>query len=489
MEALALLLFIAAVSPAAGETAPGRIYVRRIEFEGVVNINDEVLRREMLQLEGTYLNTSALDASLRRLERLPYVQSARARLEPVPGEPDVVDVVVTITQTPARRYGGGGGYSPSELGSLHAYFVNENLFGTGRRFAFTLEGGELRDVGELSFSDPYARPSGVARTLRFSSRRISAPAANASSLDAKIDSAGVEYGYAIGQPVERPLLPKQPQSPFQTDLGETNQRVRYGLAAHRVSLTAPLASSPQLLDWIARNGTANGAAGASSTRFTEIGLTFDWRFDTRDRVRFTSSGLEQDLSVQGAAPGGDVEYFIADYEASKHWPLNDRWTAGLHAHAGFGAAYGGRTSSLPPYLNFFAGGVDSVRGYKANTLGPLDGLGHPYGGNLLLTTQFELLTEWPRKWRDRVRVGFFFDAGNVFSTEDVEFLDSQGRALDYGFDWSEIRRSAGVTARVQLPVGELELSYGIALGAHDDDSDFFPKDQLERFQLGIHVDF
>jgi outer membrane protein insertion porin family len=474
---------------AAAQTGSGRVYVRRIEFENVTNIADEVLRREMIQLEGTYLNTLALDESLRRLVRLPYIADARARLDPVPNEPDVVDVIVAITQTPARRYGGGGGYSPSQLGSLHAYFVNENLFGTGRRFAFTLETGELRDEGQLSFTAPYARPSGISRTLRLSSRRVDRVAAHASRLNVDIDTAGVEYGWAAGRPVDRSSSTKQPLSPFQAALGETNQHVRLGLGASRVKLSAGESTSAQLLDWIARNGEPGaGSGGAPSTDFTEIGLRFEWNYDTRDRPQLTGSGFEQTLSLQTAVPGGDVQYYIAQYEASKYWPVGEHWTASWRGRLGFGEAYGNDTSALPPYLNFFAGGIDSVRGYRANTLGPVDSLGHPYGGNLLLTSEFELLTPWPKRWSDRVRAGVFFDFGNVFSTEDVQFLDESGQPIDYGYRWDALRSSAGLTARVLLPVGELELSYGFAL---DDDRSpgSFGGDERERFQLGIHVDF
>jgi outer membrane protein insertion porin family len=490
--AIVHLLSATALAPTSAEaqSATGRIYLRRIEFEGVSSINDEVLRRQMLQLEGTYLNTVALDQSLRRLMRLPYVASAQAKLAPVPGEPDVVDVIVTIVQSPARRYGGGGGYTPSELASLHAYFINENLFGTGRRFAFTLEGSPLGNVGDLSFTAPYVRPAGISRTLRLSSRRMSQVAANTSSLDAEIDTANVEYGYATGRPLMRATPKSRTQSPFlPPDLGETNQHVRFGLGATRVRLTATSETSPQLLSWIAGNGKPSLGGGSPSTDFTELALSFNWRYDTRDRAQFTASGLEQTLRIQAAVPVGDVQYYIADYEAWKRWPIGDRWTASLRGRIGYGAAYGSDTSSLPPYLNFFAGGIDSVRGYRANTLGPIDGLGNPYGGNLLLTSQFELLTPWPAKWRDRVRVGVFFDLGNVFSTEDVRFVGPSGQPLDYEFAWADIRRSAGVVARVLLPVGELELSYGIALDADETNPDLFLRDQLERVQFGIHVDF
>jgi outer membrane protein insertion porin family len=100
----------------------------------------------------------------------------------------------------------------------------------------------------------------------------------------------------------------------------------------------------------------------------------------------------------------------------------------------FGEAYGGETSSSPPYLNRFAGGTGTVRGARAAGLGPRDSLGNPYGGNLLTTAQLEVLTPWPGRAGERLRVGFFYDLGNVFETEGVAFTDSAGPPLDYSFD-------------------------------------------------------
>ena len=77
--------------------------------------------------------------------------------------------------------------------------------------------------------------------------------------------------------------------------------------------------------------------------------------------------------------------------------------------AGYAAPLGS-TTAIPPYRNFFAGGAESVRGYKASTLGPKDTFGNPYGGNIKLTNQFELLLPMPEKFKGSARASLFFDA-------------------------------------------------------------------------------
>ena len=143
----------------------GRIYVQRIEFLGADGIDDEVLRRQMLQLEGTFLNTVALEQSRLRLERLPYVERASVTRRPVKGAPDQVDLLITITEAPARFSGGGGAYSESRGASVFGYFINENLLGSGQRFLARVETSEIQNDVELAHSNPFVRIDGVSRTI------------------------------------------------------------------------------------------------------------------------------------------------------------------------------------------------------------------------------------------------------------------------------------------------------------------------------------
>ena len=129
-----------------------------------------------------------------------------------------------------------------------------------------------------------------------------------------------------------------------------------------------------------------------------------------------------------------------------------------------------------------------MRGFRDGGLGPRDSLGHPYGGNLLTALQLEVMAAWPSRWRDRVRVGFFYDVGNVFSTESVEFADAQGQPLDYGFKASELRRSVGVAFHVRVPLGLLRISYGEPLNAREGEG-VFHRDEVEHWQLSLGVHF
>jgi outer membrane protein insertion porin family len=127
-----------------------------------------------------------------------------------------------------------------------------------------------------------------------------------------------------------------------------------------------------------------------------------------------------------------------------------------------------------------------VRGVRAAGLGPRDSLGNPYGGNLLTAAQLEFLTPWPGRAGERLRVGFFYDLGNVFETEGVAFTDSAGQPLDYDFDGSGLQHSTGIAAEVLIPFGTLRLSYGVPI---DRETTPFGRVEEDRFQIGIGVDF
>src|SRR5690606_6023278 len=75
-----------------------RVYVRRINCNGADNVNDEVFRREMRQLEGAYLSNTAIERSRVRLQRLPYVETVDYETVPVPGTADQVDVEFDIEE-------------------------------------------------------------------------------------------------------------------------------------------------------------------------------------------------------------------------------------------------------------------------------------------------------------------------------------------------------------------------------------------------------
>ena len=224
---------------------------------------------------------------------------------------------------------------------------------------------------------------------------------------------------------------------------------------------------------------------------TYIGTDFDtfeliagWSYDSRNRALFANRGTRQQLFLSVAVPGSDVEFFQARYNFTKYIPLwSNKWTLRVNAELGLGEAMGD-TTALPPYKQFYGGGPQSVRGYKESYLGPRDSFGRPYGGNMLVASQVELILPLPDKWASQARASLFYDVGNVFNTGEVEFTDRLGSPIEYKPDFDELRSSVGIGVQWLAPLGLFRFSYAYPLNAYDGNDRYFG-DELERFQFSI----
>jgi outer membrane protein insertion porin family len=452
---------------------PGnRVYVRHINFLGTSAIDDEVLRREMRQLEGGFLSNAAVERSRERLQRLPYVEKVEYETTPVPGSADLVDVDFTIKEGLPGQFGGGVGYSESQSFILNGNFVHSNFMGTGQRIAAELNAGQYSKVYSISHTDPYRTIDGVARTVSLTYRDITQFVSASSDFSTETMTAALDYAYPITE----------------------YQSLRFGLAAQKAELlTSPLGSAQQALEWVRNNGNTfvitqpdgfGGTIDYFGTNYTSIELIAGWSIDSRNRALFADRGMRHSLSLAYSIPGGDVEYWILNYSYLQFLPLPGPFTLALIGDVAYGEDIG-ETTALPPYRQFFAGGPESVRGYRESRLGPKDNFGNPYGGNMKVVGRAEVLFPVPEKWRSTTRVSLFYDIGNVFSTGHVNFTGRDGvTPVDYDFEYDKLKHSTGVAVQWLAPLGIFRFSYALPLNAYAGDSVLF-KDEVEKFQFSV----
>jgi len=453
---------------------PGqRAYVRRINFSGSTGINDDVLRREMRQMEGGYLSNAAVERSKLRLQRLPFIESVEVETTPVPGSPDLVDVDFNVTEGLPGQFSGGIGYSESQSVLLNGSFVHSNFLGTGNRVAAEINAGQYSKVFSVSHTDPYRTVDGVSRTLSATWRSINQFTSASSDFETETGTLAADYGWPISE--------------FQS--------VRAGLAVQRSDLvTDPNGSSREAVEWVRNNGntyTERVSFGVPpiatefyGTEFDTFSLSLGWGFDSRNRGIFADRGARHRLNLSYTLPGSDVEFYTVNYDYLQFLPLS-KWFTVLNS---FELGYGfdiGDTTSIPPYRRFFGGGPESVRGFRESRLGPRDSFGNPYGGNLKITNQFELLLPMPDKWRNSARFSVFFDAGNVFSTDSVNFVGRDGvTPVDYDFSLDDIKYSTGVAVQWLAPLGVFRFSYAVPLN-DEKSSGVEYGDETEGFQFSI----
>ena len=444
-----------------------RVYVRRINFGGVDQVDDEVLRREMRQMEGAYLSNSLVDRSKIRLQRLPYVERVEVNNAPVAGSPDLVDVDFDIEYRMPGQFSGGVGYSESQKIMLNGSIVHTNFLGTGNRVALQLNSGRFQKLYSLSHSDPYRTMDGVRRTVSVNYRDITQFTSAASDFSTTSAGGTVDYGYPISE--------------YQT--------LSFGLTYQHSELLSSTNSTQQAQDWVANNGNpfienvGNGAV-FFGTEFDTFELIAGWTYDSRNRAIFANRGTRQQLFLSYAMPGSDVEFYQARYSFTKYIPLwSNKWTLRLNSEIGIGEALG-ETTALPPYKQFYGGGPQSVRGFKESYLGPRDSFGRPYGGNVLVAGQAELILPLPEKWSSQARASLFYDIGNVFNTGEVQFTDKLGAPLEYKPDLKELHASVGIGVQWLAPLGLFRFSYAYPLNAYDGNDRYYG-DELERFQFSI----
>jgi len=443
-----------------------RIYVRNINFRGVDQVDDEVLRREMRQMEGSYLSNRLVDRSKIRLQRLPYVERVEVGNEPVPGSPDLVDVNFDVEYRMPGQFSGGVGYSESQKLMLNGSIVHTNFLGTGDRVAVELNSGRFQKLYSVSHSDPYRTMDGVRRTLSVNYRDISRFTDAASQFSTETFGATIDYGYPISE----------------------YQSLSFGATVQHSELLAFSNSTQQVQDWVLNNGEqfgseVTGNPDAFGTEFDTLELIAGWTYDSRNRALFANRGTRQQLFLSYAVPGSDVEFYQARYSLTKYFPITPKWVVRFNTELGFGEALGD-TTALPPYKQFYGGGSQSVRGFKESFLGPRDSLGRPYGGNVLVASQLELILPLPDKFASQARASLFYDVGNVFNTGEVQFTDRLGSPLEYKPDFEELRTSVGLGGQWLAPLGLFRFSYAYPLNPYDG-NDRYRGDELERFQFSI----
>lgn len=460
-----------------------RVYVRRINFNGADAVNDEVFRREMRQFEGGYLSKSKVDRSRTRLQRLPYIESVEVSTNPVPGTSDMVDVDFNITEGLPGQFGGGLGYSDSQGILLNGNFVHTNFMGTGNRVQADLNLGKYTKVVGGSYTNPYVGKNEISRTLSAAYRTSTQFTSDASDLDTTTLSAGVNWGYPLTE----------------------YQRINMGVNFQASQLDAnTVSSSEQALEWVRDNGDSEINCSTDcndpnnflifSTRFNTLELNAGWSYDTRNRALFATRGARHSLGLSGTVPGSEVEFLYMNYRYTHYLPVARYFLLAFNANIGYGQAFGD-TTSIPPYKNFFAGGPNTVRGYRESSLGPLDSLNNPYGGNMLVAGSAEVVLPIPAKWQSRSRFTLFFDIGNTFSTEGtIKWYDAGGTAGTqlpsdfYDFDFDQLRQSVGIAAEWLSPMGLFKFSYGLPLNEFKG-GDFggirLLPDDIENFQFTI----
>jgi outer membrane protein insertion porin family len=407
-----------------------RVYVRKINIIGNVRTRDEIVRREMRQLESAWYDSARIDRSKIRIKRLGYFDDVTIETPPVAGTTDQADVDVTVVERQTGSLNAGVGYSSADKLVFNASVSQQNIFGSGNALIAGFNTSSSSRLISVAFTEPYWTVDGISRTLELYQRNIDPTGLAVSQYSSSTLGAAASFGVPISETDT-------------VNLGVRVEHTKLGL----------FDNSPALyVDFVNQFGSVTNSYILSS----------GWSRDTRDDILYPTRGRLQSVLVEVGLPVGDLAYYKANYLHQWFLPLYSDFVLMLRGDVGYGDGIGGKP--LPFFKAYYAGGVGSVRGYDTSSLGPQDIYGNVIGGKRKIVGNAEVF--YPILKGDKsVRLSAFGDIGQIYGS---------GTQPDY----ESFRYSVGLGLAWNSPVGPLKFSYAIPLKTE-------PRDRIQHFQFQV----
>ena len=427
---------------------PGKkVYVRRISFIGNERTQDKVLRREMRQFESSYYDKEKIDQSSRRLKRTQYFEGVDIKTVSVPGISDQVDLTVAVKEKNTGSVKLGAGASSDE-GLVGSFSVTQaNFLGTGNTVSATINTSSVNTIYQLNHIDPYYTQDGISRRLTGYMKETNTKDLDTGQYDKKSYGLGVGFGL--------------PMNEFDT------VRIGFDIDVSDIKLVA---SSPQRYKDYCKDVSGGDSSGCDQN---EAVLSIGYVSDKRDSAIYPTSGYKYDIGSEITLPLLDMQYYQFNAKVTDYIPLTNKVVWNNDLNLGYAHSYG--NDPYPFFQNYYVGGSNSVRGYKAASIGKqyYDDIQEDFvstGGTTKIVGSTSILFPLPGgMFKDQVRLETFIDGGGVWE-------ENENIALD------EMRFSAGLSVQWVSPFGPINVSFAKAL---NDDA----QDETESFQFGMGTNF
>jgi len=415
---------------------PGRrVYVRRVNMVGNNKTRDEVLRRELRQMEGGWVNSKKIKRSKTRLERLSFFESVNVETVPVPGTTDQVDVNYSITERSSGNLTAAVGYSQG-AGVIYSLGVTQdNFLGSGNRVALKVENSDVDEIYTFSHTNPFYTIDGVSRSFSLYSKK--SDAAEADIINYATDTVGANIRFGV------------PLSEFSS--------FSAGLGFETMVFKLPATPAAEVTGFINQNGDT----------IDLITGNLSWGYDTRNKTIFPDSGTKLRISLDTALPGGSIQYYKLGYQQHWHQKLGGGFGLALKLDLGYADSLGDESAGLPFFERYYTGGGRSVRGYKSSSIGERNELGDPRGGDLKVVGNVEMVLPILADSKS-VRFLAFADGGSVFIRDEKEISAD------------DLRYSYGLQTEWFSPIGP--LTFVLAQAVNPDEED---ETQTFQFLLGV----
>lgn len=429
---------------------PGkRVYVRRVNVTGNTRTRDEVIRREMRQMEGGWYDAEKVELSKQRIDKVDLFKGVTIETPAVAGTADQIDVNVNVEEKPSGNLMFGAGFSSSEKVVLSGGISQNNIFGSGKNVAVQFSTGKVNRTYSLSYTDPYFTVDGISQGFDVYLRNTDPTSLQVGYYKTSSMGGGLRWGFPIAE----------------------KEYLTIGVAVDSTkTIIDRIYSPPQYIRFVDDNGGRN----SNSVKHFTLPITVGWVKDSRDSHIYPTYGMLLRASGELSPPGTDLPYYRANVGVQYFYPLGKALTLAVSGDFAQGKGLSGKT--LPFYKNFYAGGIGSVRGYETSSLGPtvtyVDGTGTQVtdrvGGTRKVNGTVELLFGLPGFDRS-LRLGVFTDIGQVFGSGDRTNV----------CNWCA---SAGISLAWISPLGPLKFNLAQPLNRQSGD-------KIERFQFQMGTTF
>ncbi|NQZ31364.1 MAG: outer membrane protein assembly factor BamA [Oceanospirillaceae bacterium] len=420
---------------------PGnQTYVRRINIKGNEKTADLVIRRQLKQMEAALASSEKITKSKEVLDRSGFFSNVNISTVPVAGSNDQIDVELTVEERASGSFTASVGFSQSEKLILDFGISQDNFLGSGNRVSASISKSDVKKQIRFDYTNPFYTVDGVSRGFDVYFQKEDFD--DNSSSKYKVDELGlgVTFGYPINE----------------------YQRISVRLGVENIDVTANTDTSQEISNYIANNGN----------KFTNVNTTLYWSENRLNRGIFPTKGRKQNISLEISAPGSDLSYYRASYNGSWITPLssNEQWLIGARGNVGYAQKIG--DGDYPFFKNYFAGGIGSMRGVSANSLGPIDTQNDTIGGNVLITGGADLIFPMPGINDPlKYRTSLFVDIGGVFATQCLPVDSGTTSNCNEGVHLEDLKYSAGIGFTWLTPLGPLTFSYAKLLNKKSTDDE------------------
>jgi outer membrane protein insertion porin family len=469
------------------------VYIRRITFTGNPKTKDEVLRREMRQMEGAWFSQAAIDRSKVRMQRLTYFETVEIETPAVPGTDDQVDIIVSVIERPAGSFTVGLGYSQVQGIIASLAVQQDNFIGSGKRLGLGVSYSSIIKSLNISYDNPYWTQDGVSRGFYARYQEFDQGRANISTFTSSEWAVGMNFG-----------IPVTEVDYLRSGLGYRDSQLNIG----SFTCIEPNPDNPLLCDEFglvpspgdplshSLDFNGNGIVELDEREFGVIDWTVSWTRDSRNHFLNPTRGSAQSLTLQTAIPGSTREFYKLYYRGAKYWPIWGGLVFAVKGNLGYGDSYDSYDKNsmatpievdvpsgecdptdvmlldtgLPFYEHFYSGGVRDLRGYDDNTLGPKDAFCRSVGGDFKVAGGMELAFPTPfGAGQSGTRIALFVDTGYVY--ENIS-----------AFEVDKLRGSFGLSVTWEAPIGPIVISYAFPFRDR-------PGDRTEDLQFSFGTTF